>query len=131
MTQLEQLEGMGYRLTLDNGGKIRASLPGGLPPPPGARELLAWCREHREEVRDALIFRSGKVKPAVRVDVWQPVVDDPRIWAWKSVFDRGLAELVKVICHRRGGKEGDIYRIEVHYIPIAEEWVIESEVNAR
>lgn len=131
MTQLNRLESMGYRVTLGNDGKIRAALPGGLPPPPEAKELLAWCREHREEVKDELIFRSGKVKSQVKVDAWRLSVDDPRLAAWKSVFDKGLAELVSVKVHRTGGENWDIDRIEVHYVPIAEEWVLESEVNAK
>lgn len=125
MTQVEHLEAMGYRLTLGDDGKIRAALPGGLAPPPGARKLLAWCREHREEVKDALIFRSGKVKSQIKVDAWPLSDDDPRVATWQSVFDKGLAELVKI----RAKSDGSY--IEVRYIPVAEEWVIESELNAR
>lgn len=131
MTQLNRLEAIGYRVTLDDDGKIRATLPGGLAPPPEAKELLAWCREHREEVKDELIFRSGKVKSQVKVAAWPLSVDDPRLQAWASVFDKGLAELVSVKVHRTGGENWDIGEIEVHYVPIAEEWVIESEVNER
>lgn len=131
MTQLDKLESLGYRVALGDDGKIRATLPGGLSPPPEAKELLAWCREHREEVKDELIFRSGKVKSQVKVDAWPLSVDDPRLNAWKSVFNKGLAELVNVKVHRTGGENWDISKIEVHYVPIAEEWVIESEVNER
>ena len=125
MTQLKQLEAMGYSVTLGADGKIRASLPGGLAPPPGAKELLAWCREHREEVKDELIFRSGKVKSQVKVDVWRLTEADSRVQAWRSAFDKGLAELVRI----RVKPDGSY--IEVHYLPIAEEWVIEAEVNER
>lgn len=125
MTQLNQLESLGYRVTLGDDGKIRASLPGGLPPPPEAKELLAWCREHREEVRDELIFRSGRVKPQIKIDAWALQMDDQRLAGWRSAFDKGLAELVKVRVQRNGEY------IEVHYVPVAEEWVIEAEVNAK
>lgn len=115
MTQLNRLESLGYRVTLGDDGKIRATLPGGLPPPPEAKELLAWCREHREEVKDELIFRSGKVKSQVKVAAWPLSVDDPRLQAWTSVFDKGLAELVSVKVHRTGGENWDIREIEKLY----------------
>ena len=131
MTQLDRLESLGYRVTLGEDGKIRAALPGGLAPPPEAKELLAWCRNHREEVKDALIARSGDVSSTVKVDAWLIGWDDSRLRAWQTVFEKGLATLVKVVGHRDGRQDGDIERIEVHYIPIAEEWVIAAEVNER
>lgn len=123
MTQLNRLESIGYRVTLGDDGKIRATLPGGLPPPPEAKKLLAWCREHREEVKDELIFRSGKVKSQIKVDAWRLKEDDSRLKAWQAVFDRALAELVRIRVRPDGSY------IEVHYVPIAEEWVIAAEVN--
>ena len=129
MTQLDRLEAMGYSVMLGADGKIRATLPGGLAPPPEAKQLLAWCREHREEVKDELIFRSGKVQSQIKVDAWLLSVDDPRLQAWTSVFSKGLAELVGVKVHRMGGENWDIGRIEVQYVPIVEEWVIAAEAN--
>lgn len=123
MTQLNRLESLGYRVTLGDDGKIRATLPGGLAAPPEAKELLAWCREHREEVKDELIFRSGKVKSRIKVDAWRLKEDDSRLKAWQAVFDRALAELVRIRVRPDGSY------IEVHYVPIAEEWVIAAEVN--
>lgn len=120
---LERLESLGYRVTLGGDGKIRAKLPGGLPKPPEAKELLAWCRAHRETVRDELIARSGRVQSPIKADAWLLQPDDPRLRAWQSVFEKGLAELVKVRVRRDGAY------IEIHYLPIAEEWVIEAEVN--
>ena len=128
MMQIQRLEAMGYSFTLDANHKIRVCLRGKLAPPPDAEELLKWCREHREEVANALVSRSAQTKTQKKIDVWRPGLNDRRLKGWEAAFDKGLAELVKVVSRL---KNGDVERIEVHYVPIAEEWVIESEVNAR
>ena len=128
MTAVERLRAYGYRFALGSDGVVRVSLAGGLSPPEEAERLLAWCREHREEVKTEVIAASGMERPSVRVDSWLLDDDDMRIAAWVRVFDKGLAELVKVSVHRLNG---EVDRVDVHYIPIAEDWVIEAEVNLK
>lgn len=124
MRQLDQLRAYGYNVFLGNDGMVYTKYIGGLTPPPGAKELRAWCAEHKEEVKDALIFERGSVRPTVRVCSLPVDWNDTRIPAWASVFERGLAELVKVGMHVRSE------RLDIHYLPLVEEWVIEAELNA-
>ena len=121
MTAVEKLESMGYYFSLDEGGNIRAELRGGLTPPPDASKLLAWCKAHREEVKDALIFRSGTVRSNVRTCFFS-CDDAAMLDKWKSLQARQMVGIVKVYAHQRSG------RVDVHYEPLVDPWVIDAEL---
>jgi hypothetical protein len=55
---VDRLMALGYELQLGPEGKVRVSLPGGLPPPPQAAPLLAHIKAHRENLREELRFRA-------------------------------------------------------------------------
>lgn len=125
MRQLDRLRAYGYDVFLGNDGRVYTNYIGGLTPPPEAKALRAWCAEHKEEVKDALIFERGSVKPTVRVCSFSVEWNDARIPAWASVFERGLAKLIEARVHERSE------RVDIHYLPLVEEWVIEAELSAR
>ena len=122
--ELEQLERLGYRFELAQDGKIRATRPGGLPPPDGAAALLAHVKEHRDEAAAFLRQRAGaQVKAMVKTHIFA-LDDEDMLARWKGMQARGMAQVEKVRVYTRRGV------VEVDYVPLVEPWVIEAEVNA-
>jgi hypothetical protein len=62
-TCVDRLMALGYEFHTDvEGGGVRVFLPGGLPPPPEAAQLLEYLKAHREELREELRFRARRTE---------------------------------------------------------------------
>lgn len=124
MTEVIELEKMGYQFSLMPEGKICARRPGGLPTPEGAPALLASIKARRDEAAAFLRQRAGTtVQPTVKTHVFA-LNDKDMLARWKDMQARGMAQVEHVRVFTRRGV------VEVDYVPLVEPWVIEAEVSA-
>jgi len=116
---VEGLRAWGYEMSVGEDALIHIRRRNSLEAPAEAKELLAWCRDHRSEIAAELAPQT--VRSNVRTCFFS-CDDTAMLDKWKSLQARQMVGIVKVYAHQRSG------RVDVHYEPLVEPWVIDAEL---